>query len=123
MPSRSLDAPAVNVNWRRTELRRSHIRCDLCGDEADTLHFLTEGGYPKVETEGDWEGVEVAFACPKHDAGGYWVHLDRWYDQAERFPDHIREKSWGAAALWAIAIREEDIQRAAALSDAKVASS
>jgi hypothetical protein len=58
-----------NVNWRRTQLTRDLIRCDLCGNQADTVHFVTEGGYPRGE--GADAEVEAVFACAAHDAGPY----------------------------------------------------
>jgi hypothetical protein len=103
-------------DWRRTELTRDLIRCDLCGEKADTVHFLTDGQYPA--TGGNNENVEAVFACPQHDAGGYHVELDRWFSK-EAIPNHIAQKTWGRAALAAIDGRFDQILRAAADSDRK----
>jgi hypothetical protein len=77
--------------WRRTDLTRNLIRCDLCGAKAESVHFLSDGDYPGKS--GD--AVEAVFACPKHDAGGYHVEFDRWFDPGENFPQHIAQKFSG----------------------------
>lgn len=103
--------------WRRTELTRDLIRCDLCGKKADTVHFVTDGQYPGTGQNDD--RVEAVFACPQHDAGEYHVELDRWFDSKEGMPEHIGEKTWGRAALAAIDSRFNQMMRDAADSDRK----
>lgn len=105
------------TDWRRTDLTRELIRCDLCGKKADTVHFLTDGDYPGKGGKDDQ--VKAVFACPQHDAGGYHVELDRWFNPKERFPQHIGEKSWGEAALAAVNGRFSQILRDAAEADRK----
>lgn len=63
--------------------------CDRCGKPADTVHFV-----PWVTT-----CEEVLFACPGHDAGGYWVRLAELFRKPERWADHIGRKRGGATAL------------------------
>lgn len=50
-------------------------RCDRCARTADTIHV--------VPSFARLEGVKLA--CPKHDPGGYWFPIRRWYT----FRDHI----------------------------------
>src|SRR4051794_34687040 len=99
----------MTPTWRRTELTRELIRCDLCGKRADTVHFVTDGGYPG--TGSNDEEVEAVFACPQHDAGGYYMDLDRWFNSKEAVPEHIAEKTWGRAALAAIGGRFDKMVR------------
>lgn len=73
-------------------------RCDACGREADTLHFV--GAvlcYPREDCE-----VLCYFACPRHDFGGYVVELRLWNSPREAFAAHVGAKRWGLAALIAL---------------------
>jgi hypothetical protein len=107
----------MTITWHRVELTRDLLRCDLCGKQADALHFLSDGEYPNVHDRDAHEGVEAVLSCPEHDAGGYWMTLDRWLDEEEDFPDHVRQKLWGCAALFAWSVRVEQALREAAERD------
>lgn len=86
------------ATWRvTTDDKDLNYRCDLCGKPADTVHFVK--WITKCE--------EVLFACPDHDAGGYWTTLKRWFDPKERFPEHIADK--GPEGLDALALLAERI--------------
>lgn len=106
-------------DWRRTELTRDLIRCDLCRERADTAHFHTDGGYPKVG--GNDDRVEVVFACPKHDADGYWIALDDWFNPDRDVSNKIEAKTWGRAGVEAINVRFARILRDAAEADRNAA--
>jgi len=110
---------SMTITWRRTEITRDLLRCDLCGEQADALHFLSDGHYPDVRDAEASEGVQVAFSCPLHDAGGYWVSLDRWYgpEREMDWHSHIGGKLWGLAALCALGDREHALLREAAAAD------
>jgi hypothetical protein len=88
---------AGEVHWRRTKLTRDLIRCDLCGEKADTIHFVTDGDYPG--SDGRDDQVEVVFGCPKHDAGGYHIELKRWFNPEEGVREHIDQKTRGQAGV------------------------
>lgn len=95
----------MTVTWRSTTPdEKLDYRCDLCGAPADTLHFVP----------GVCGTREVLFACPKHDAGGYWIHLKRWFDPKERFVEHVMKKQNSEAGLVLLADRIDELHRAEA---------
>ncbi len=66
------------TTWRSTKPdSKLDYRCDLCGEPANTIHFVP------------WSGQcdEVLFACPDHDPGGYWLDLDRFW--TNEMQDHL----------------------------------
>src|SRR5450755_191659 len=92
------------VSWRVTrELQPEDIHCDLCGEQADSMHFV-----PYVI-----DCKAVVFACPDHNPvpDGYSIELKRWYGpEAELdFPDHIAEKGsrGNGDGVYALAILSE----------------
>lgn len=80
----------MKVAWRVTRLGKDDFKCDLCGQRGDTFHFVPGISSPDCE---------VVFACPRHDAGGYWVRLVEWFDKSEFWDKHIAEKYGGREAL------------------------
>jgi hypothetical protein len=90
------------MTWRTLKPAKDlDFRCDLCGKPADTLHFVPWVG----QTE------KVVFACPTHDAGGYWVELARWFDPAQAFPQHIADKDGGLESVALLEARIEELRR------------
>lgn len=93
------------------EITADSYRCDLCGEQADTIHFV-----PWVtgtilirpgEQEHDSDCKKCLFACPRHDPGGYHFELDVWLDPAQhdRMARHLDEK--GGLALARLYERED----------------
>jgi hypothetical protein len=74
----------TDVVWHEiVELRADLFRCDLCGEQADTVHLVP------------WCGVEcehVLFACPRHDPGGYWLSVCDWLADRDDWQRHLEEK-------------------------------
>jgi hypothetical protein len=71
--------------WRELkELSAELFRCDLCGEQATTIHLVP------------WCGNEcerALFACAIHDPGGYWFDLDRWLGgERDDFRRHLEKK-------------------------------
>lgn len=91
------------------------IKCDLCGKQADTLHFLPWVAGPRP-------CEEVKFACKDHDPGGYWLDLtgrEGWFTKPEHWAEHIGQKVEGWQALAALDERFHEIKRQLAERDAK----
>lgn len=71
------------------------IRCDLCGEQADSFHFMP------------WAGDEcqaVVFACPEHCPvpEGYWFDTADWFCEGgeEKWAHHLKTtKGWRGLAL------------------------
>jgi hypothetical protein len=75
---------ASAVVWRELRpLSAELFRCDLCGDPADTLHL-----WPWCDRRCE----AVLFACPRHDAGGYWLRLDEFLDERDEWTRHLADK-------------------------------
>lgn len=110
-----MDRKAV-AHWKRTKVTVDLLRCDLCGEQADALHFLSpRGTYPDVSSD-EIEDMQCVFSCPKHEAsGGYMIDLTRWFEEGyEHWREHLEEKRWGRSALFAWSVREEDLLHEAA---------
>lgn len=71
------------------------MRCDTdgCNGNADTIHFTPWAGLSWDDKE-----LQVLFACPQHDHGGYWFNLNEYLADIKGWDQHIREKGLGAAA-------------------------
>ncbi len=73
-----------DVVWHELlPLTTDRFRCDLCGEQADTIHLLP------------WCGVEcerALFACAIHDPGGYWFSVREWINERARCQRHLEEK-------------------------------
>ena len=96
------------ISWKVTrEVVASDLKCDLCGKQADSLHFI-----PYVI-----ECKQVVFACPDHCPvpEGYWVSLERWFSEPDWY-DHIGPKGNGQGwdALGLLSDRFNAIKRALA---------
>jgi hypothetical protein len=97
-------------------------RCDLCGEQADTVHFLRgnaelydhEDRGPNVEAieSGD---AKVMFACPEHDCGGYGLPLKEW--ETDDTQDHLKDKVWGWTFLFGMELRQNALLHDAAELD------
>lgn len=95
----------MNVVWRTTgEPKVEQYRCDLCGEQADTIHFVPWG---RTKPE------RALFACPEHDPGGYWLPLKDWVDEAghERWIEHLDRKADGPEALALLFDRMDAMRR------------
>ena len=57
------------------------LKCDECGQEANTIHVLPYVTAPE----------KVTFACAEHDPGGYWFRIERWDAPKNSMRDHILE--------------------------------
>jgi hypothetical protein len=93
----------ARVKWLLTrDIKAADIKCDMCGAQADTLHFV-----PYIT-----ECELVVFACPAHDPEpeGYWTTLDRWFTEADWLA-HIREKQNGSMALACLYTRFHQLKR------------
>jgi hypothetical protein len=70
--------------WRELkELSAELFRCDLCGEQATTIHLVP------------WCGnacEQALFACAIHDPGGYWFPLQRWLGYRDDWLRHLDEK-------------------------------
>lgn len=94
----------MTVVWRETgEPKIEQYRCDLCGEQADTIHFV-----PWVKTP-----KQALFACPEHDPGGYWFRLKEWMNEADRkrWIEHLDGKTDGPEALALLFDRMNEMQR------------
>lgn len=91
------------------------LKCDVCGETADTIHFLDveDGTYPKGGP------VTVRFACADHDFGLYFVDVARFVDRKreESFATHIARKDWGLYGLAALRDRLWEIERDRKIAD------
>lgn len=73
--------PVVWREWR--ELTSDLFRCDLCGEQATTIHLVP------------WCGDEcerALFACEIHDPGGYWLNVADWIGDRDKWVRHLEEK-------------------------------
>lgn len=83
------------------------LRCD-CGAAGDSVHLVGADGVaddpmwlvgeePEVNRR-RWpstrDGVVARVCCKEHDAGGYWISIDRLVDGWERWLDHLGSKTW-----------------------------
>ena len=111
------------TEWTITrEIKPKEIKCDLCGKQADTIHFL-----PWVAGEKPCE--EVKFACPDHntDPQGYMITIADWFAPAKSTrsgrlmpttAEHIEQKINGWQALSVLDDRFREIKRRLAERDA-----
>lgn len=79
------DHGEFTVQWKVTgSVRLEGLHCDLCGEPADSIHFV-----PWV-----MRCKAVVFACPKHSPvpEGYWVESSRWFKDAAGWEEHISRK-------------------------------
>jgi hypothetical protein len=95
--------------WRDLTKSREQLldaaTCDLCGEKANTVHFVPYDGSEQCVTE-------CLFACARHDAGGYWLSIDE-HLRGKAWPHtthHIEGKVWGPKALMLIANRLDDLR-------------
>jgi len=90
-------------------------KCDLCGAQADAVHFFFD--YAKPE-----EDADAIFGCAEHDPGGRWFYLRDLLKPRENgehhMVDHIAGKTWGLSALAALEDRIDDIRRELAVRGA-----
>ena len=108
--------PPKPIEWAVTrDVKPKDIRCDLCGKQADTIHFLPWVAGPR-------ECQQVAFACPGHvpEEQGYMVTVADWFAPAKRSrkghaipttPEHIEQKINGDVALGRLDDRFREIRR------------
>jgi hypothetical protein len=99
-------------SWRRTgPLSVADFKCDLCGSEADTVHF-----WPWVV-----ECEQVLFACSTHDPGGYWTEIGELLSddayEVDGMAAHIMRKRDGGDTLAMFEDRVENLRNALAESD------
>jgi hypothetical protein len=74
----------VTVWHELKELSAELFRCDLCGEQATTIHLVPWCGS---------QCEQALFACAIHDPGGYWFDLDRWLgDEHDDLKRHLDEK-------------------------------
>jgi hypothetical protein len=59
------------------------FRCDLCGDQADTIHLV-----PWC----DGRCERALFACPRHDPGGYHFEVADWLSDRIDWDRHLLDK-------------------------------
>jgi hypothetical protein len=85
------------VTWSYTRGTPEMLRCDLCGEQADTIHICF-----------DDDNIEVVFACPAHDPGGYWIEVQRWFAETLDWINHLGEKDWGFEAIRKLAVRLDE---------------
>ena len=87
--------------WRTTApVAELPYVCDLCGEPADSVHFL-----PWVT-----RAEHIAFACPNHDPGGYWLRLRVLFADKRAMLSHIGGKNGGDHALALLAERIDGIR-------------
>jgi hypothetical protein len=123
----------MSVVWRRTELTADLLRCDLCGEEADTIHLhgvsacgmemcraARERGCHPEDAYLETNPVQAVFSCSAHDAGGeYGFSVARWFaDDQPPFAEHLEEKLWCWHALCALQARFDTLLQEAARLDA-----
>lgn len=91
----------MSIEWRTTTpVAALPYTCDLCGSPADSAHFLP--WITRVSA--------VAFACPEHDPGGYWVRLRELFTDGRDLVRHISDKDDGDLALSLLAERIDGLR-------------
>lgn len=105
--------PATPVNTELViHVHADILKCDECGDPADTLHFVNSRG--QEGGVGDVRDTHVKFSCPSHTFGGYEVDFPRLLGGlggGRSFLSHIAEKTWGVFALAELRKRLSEIER------------
>lgn len=77
---------AGSPRCRQATVEEGTIRCDTCGEPADTLHFLPW----VVAYDPDERRIEAA--CPQHDPGGYWLRIEELRTRPLHLLMHLSEK-------------------------------
>ena len=78
------------MEFRQVKIVDGSIRCDECGEPADTIHLTPN----VVEYADDGTRLPVVplAACPKHDPGGYWFEIERLRTEFVEWVLHLAEK-------------------------------
>jgi hypothetical protein len=72
------------TTWHeQVPLTADQFRCDLCGEQALTIHLVP---WCTLDCE------EALFACERHDPGGYWFGVSDFLDDTDRWVAHLGEK-------------------------------